>query len=442
MDHRKILELTIEKLVYGGEGLARIPANEAAAGKAVFVPFVLPGEQVNAIITEEKSGFARARLESVLQASPQRIAALCPYFQRCGGCHYQHADYDHQLQIKSEVLRENFRRLAKLELQVPLQAHASPPWNYRNRTRLKAQTAPQFALGYYRFGSHEFMPIQQCPISSPLLNRAIEAIHTFGRENNTPTGIQELELFANAEDSELCVEIHCAPSSAIPETMRWAEALRSNFPPIRGVFVFQQNPVKREEVMAASTGTTHLTYRVSAETAYQVSAGAFFQVNRHLIRELLEIVTSGLSGQLALDLYAGSGLFSTVLACTFAQVIAVDPSPTSHSDLRYNSPPNVKVIRATAEQYLAKHKEQRKKQEHLRPDVVIVDPPRNGLGDRVTEALVELGPRQMVYVSCDPATLARDLRRLLAAGYRIAQAHLVDMFPQTYHMETVLHLAR
>lgn len=435
------MELTIEKLVYGGEGLARIPANEAAAGKAVFVPFVLPGEQVNAIITEERSGFARARLESVLQASPQRIAALCPYFQRCGGCHYQHTDYDHQLQIKSEILRENFRRLAKTELEILLQAHASPPWHYRNRTRLKVQTAPQFALGYYRFGSHEFLPIQQCPISSPLLNRAIEAVHAFGCENNAPAGIQELELFANAEDSELCVEMHCAPIGAIPEVLSWAEALRSNFSAIRGAAIFQQNPATREEVIAASTGAPQLTYRVSAETAYQVRAGAFFQVNRHLIGELLEIVTSGLSGQLALDLYAGSGLFSTVLARTFAQVIAVDSSPTSHSDLRYNSPPNVKVVRATAEQYLAKQKEQRKKQER-RPDVVIVDPPRSGLGDRVTEALAELGSQQIVYVSCDPATLARDLRRLLAAGYRIAQAHLVDMFPQTYHMETVLHLAR
>ena len=437
------MELTIEKLIYGGEGLARLPANEAAAGKAVFVPFVLPGERVNASITEQKAGFARARLETVLQASPERIAALCPYFQRCGGCHYQHTNYDHQLQIKSEILRENLRRLAKIELDVPLQTHASPPWNYRNRTRLKVQTAPEFKLGYYRLGSHEFLPIQQCPISSALLNRAIEAIHAFGRENPAPAGMQELELFANAEDSELCIEIHCGPSIAIPEATRWTEALRSKFPAIAAASIFRQNPAKREEVLAASAGASHLAYRVSAEMpAYQVSAGTFFQVNRHLIEKLLNIVTAGLSGQIALDLYAGGGLFSTVLARTFAQIIAVDSSPTSHADLRYNSPPNVNVVRATAEQYLAKQKEQRKKPGVSRPDVVIVDPPRSGLGDRVTDALVELGPHQMVYVSCDPATLARDLRRLLTAGYRITQSHLVDMFPQTYHMETVLHLAR
>lgn len=437
------MELTIEKLIYGGEGLARISGSEAAAGKAVFVPFVLPGERVNASITEEKAGFARARLETVLQTSSERIAASCPYFQRCGGCHYQHTDYDHQLQIKSEILRENLRRLAKIELDVPLHTHASPPWNYRNRTRLKVQTSPEFALGYYRFGSHEFLPIQQCPISSPLLNRAIETIHAFGRENPAPAGMQELELFANAEDSELCVEIHCGPSIEIPEATRWAETLRAKFSAIVGASIFRQNPAKREEILVATVGASHLAYRVSAEIpAYQVSAGAFFQVNRHLVEKLLNIVTVGLSGQIALDLYAGAGLFSTVLARTFAQVIAVDPSPTSHADLRYNSPPNVKVVRATAEQYLAKQKEQRKKPGISRPDVVIVDPPRCGLGDRVTGALAELAAQRMVYVSCDPATLARDLRRLLTAGYRITQAHLVDMFPQTYHMETVLHLAR
>jgi 23S rRNA (uracil1939-C5)-methyltransferase len=434
------LELAIEKLVYGGEGLSRLPANEHGPGKAVFLPFVLPGERITASLIEEKSGFARARLETVLQPSPDRIAPACPYFQRCGGCHYQHTSYDHQLQIKAEILKENLRRTAKLELNVPLQVHPSPPWNYRNRTRLKVQTAPEFALGYYRFASHELLPIAQCPISSPLLNRAIEAIYAFARHNPAPTGMQELELFANAEDAELCLEIYCSVAAAIPEATSWAERLQANFPAIAGAAIFQQSPEKHEPFLAASLGASQLTYRQQS-IAYKVSAGAFFQVNRHLIGALTDIVTSNVAGKTALDLYAGVGLFSTRLAASFAQVIAVDSSPTSHSDLRYNSPPNVKVVRATAEQYLAKQQQQHKKNT-APPDLLVVDPPRSGLGERVVNSLVKLAPYRIAYVSCDPATLARDLRHLLTSGYRIEHAHLVDLFPQTYHLESVFHLAR
>jgi len=141
------LLLNIEKLVYGGEGLARLSADEQGSGKAVFVPFILPGESVEAVLREEKPGFARARLERVLTPSPRRIAPQCPYFQRCGGCHYQHTDYEHQLEIKAGVLKENLRRIAKLELNTELNIHPSPPWNYRNRSRFKVQTAPGFAIG-------------------------------------------------------------------------------------------------------------------------------------------------------------------------------------------------------------------------------------------------------------------------------------------------------
>jgi 23S rRNA (uracil1939-C5)-methyltransferase len=165
-----------------------------------------------------------------------------------------------------------------------------------------------------------------------------------------------------------------------------------------------------------------------------VSAGAFFQVNRFLTDELISIVTEGRSGRTALDLYAGVGLFSAVLSREFERVIAVESSQQSSADLAYNVWGNVKAVRATVEEYLA----------NSRPsaDLVVVDPPRGGLGDRVARALAELQAPAVTYVSCDPATLARDLVVLLAAGYRVEQAHLVDLFPQTFHLETVLHLTR
>ena len=159
-------------------------------------------------------------------------------------------------------------------------------------------------------------------------------------------------------------------------------------------------------------------------------------MNRHLIDELVSIVTAGRSGQTALDLYAGVGLFSAVLKREFERVIAVESSPTSHADLLYNSPTNVKAVCATTEQYL------KNVAGKLQPDLVVVDPPRSGLGESVIHALVTLGAPRITYVSCDPATLSRDLARLLQSGYRVEEAHLVDLFPQTYHLESVFHLAR
>jgi 23S rRNA (uracil1939-C5)-methyltransferase len=199
------LQLTIEKLVYGGDGLARLPADEHGRGKAVFVPFVIEGERIEASLLEQKRGFARGRADAILQASPQRVEPQCRYFRSCGGCHYQHATYQHQLEIKATILKETLRRVAKRELETEIRIHPSLPWNYRNRTRLKVRAAPEFALGYYKFGSHELLPVEQCPISSPLINRAIATFWQMGRGGMVPDGIQEIEFFANADDTQLLI---------------------------------------------------------------------------------------------------------------------------------------------------------------------------------------------------------------------------------------------
>ena len=203
------MDLTIEKLIYGGDGLARSPADEKGRGKAVFVPFVLEGEKVAATITEEKPGFARARTDKILESSVARIEPRCPYFQRCGGCHYQHTDYEHQLEIKAAILKENLRRLAKLEVAPEIEIHPSSAWNYRNRTRLQVRAEGEFALGYFQFGSHVVLPGEECPISSPLINRAITALWKLGRGGEIPAELREIELFANEDDSKLQLELYC-----------------------------------------------------------------------------------------------------------------------------------------------------------------------------------------------------------------------------------------
>jgi 23S rRNA (uracil1939-C5)-methyltransferase len=433
------LQLEIEKLVYGGDGLARLPADEHGPGKAVFVPFVLEGERIEASLREQKHSFARGHAETILQASSQRVEPHCPYFLRCGGCHYQHASYEHQLEIKAAILKENIRRIAKLELEVPITIHPSPPWNYRNRTRLQVRTTPEFALGYFKFGSHELLPVEECPVSSPLINRAIATFWQMGRGRTVPDGIRELEFFVNAEDTQLLIEAYCEPETPSTPVREWAATLSAALPEFGGIVVFKSRSsdagVNTPPRQMAASGTREIDYRTDAAT-YRVSAGAFFQINRHLINELAKVATDDASGDMALDLYAGVGLFSTILCRRFAQVIAVESSQTAHADLVHNSPGNVKAVLATTADFL------RSPGGKLRPDLVVVDPPRSGLGENVVQSLVGLGAHRMTYISCDPATVSRDLAGLFSAGYRIEQVHLVDLFPQTYHLESVFHLVR
>ena len=438
-------------MIYGGDGLARLPADDRGRGKAVFVPFVLAAEKIEASLTEQKPGFARATADSILEPSPHRIQPGCQYFTRCGGCHYQHASYEHQLEIKKEILRESLRRTAKLDLPFDIEVHPSPPWNYRNRSRLQVQVSPAFTAGYFKLASHELLAVEECPISSPLINRAIACLWQSGRAGKVPEGVREVEFFANADDTQLLVDVACAGEARRSAVRVWAEELHAALPEIAGVVAFREaNPGDRKagakEILVA-VGAAHLTYQTQ-RAAYRVSPGSFFQTNRHLTDELVKIVTEGQSGQLALDLYAGAGLFSTALASDFHHVVSVESSQTSSADLSYNRSSNGEAVQATTEQYLARENTGRVGKGavllHIpnKPDLAVVDPPRSGLGERVARLLSTLGAPRVIYVSCDPATLARDLVPLLAAGYRVEQVHLVDLFPQTYHLESVVHLVR
>ncbi len=460
--------LAIEKLIYGGDGLARLPADpdrsdDRSRGKAVFIPFVLGGEKIDASVIENKPGYARARVNEIVESSSYRVSPACPYFSRCGGCHYQHASYEHQIEIKKEILCENFRRIAKLELPCEIKTHPSPPWNYRNRSRLQIQAHPEFAAGYFKLASHELLPIEECPISSPLINQAIRELWRSGSAGKVADGIREIEFFANGDDTKLLVELSCAPHAKRGAVRAWAEEFSASTPQIVGATAFRQNENREHETLI-SVGASELAYQ-TGHTSFRVSAGSFFQTNRFLTEELVDIVTSGRSGDLALDLYAGVGLFSTALACNFRHVISVESSQTAAADLAHNLPINGEAIRFAAEQYLeagtsragaghwpamsqaefetGRGKKGKLPQKYFHtPDLIVVDPPRSGLGDRVARSLANSNAPRVTYVSCDPATLARDLVPLLAAGYRIDEVHLVDLFPQTYHLEGVVQLVR
>jgi 23S rRNA (uracil1939-C5)-methyltransferase len=440
------VELRIEKWIYGGEGLARMAPDEAGRGKAVFVPFVLPGETVEAEFTEERSGFARAKLVKIGTASPARVEPSCPYFSRCGGCQYQHAEYTKQLQWKRDILVETLARTAKIELAPDIQLHHAEPYGYRNRTRLKVRTEPNFALGYYRFGSNELFPVEECPISSPLIQRAIAAMWSVASKRPLPPGLREIQFFANHADEELLVEIFVDRKENPKELEPLANRLRAELPAIVGVSVFPSGQSVEDEDRAplmtskaagpaATFGEKSLRYASAGDT-FRVSAGSFFQTNRFLVDELVQTAISGSKGRTALDLYAGTGLFSLPLSRSFERVVAVEASPYSFADLHYNATPNIKAVQSSTEKFL----------DNLgrKPtvDLVLLDPPRSGMGEHTSRKLGQTGIPRLTYVSCDPATLARDLRVLSAAGFAIESLHLVDLFPQTFHMETAVHLVR
>ena len=307
------------------------------------------------------------------------------------------------------------------------------------------RTSPKFAAGYFKFASHDLLPVEQCPISSPLINRGIAALWQAGRAGNVVDGVREVEFFANAEDTQILIELLCASGARRAAVRAWAEDLTATMPEIAGVVAWRELQKGVREPLVV-VGTPKLTYKTK-NAAYRVSAGAFFQTNRFLTDHLIQIVAAGRSGELALDLYAGVGLFSTALAGSFRHIVSVESSQTAVTDLKYNLAVNGKAVRATAEQYLSEFGDEGRASnaalpQVLHPDLIVVDPPRSGLGARAARLLAIAKAPRVIYVSCDPATLARDLLPLQAAGYRVEEAHLIDLFPQTYHMESVLHLMR
>ena len=422
------MKLRIEKAVYGGSGLAR------ADGKAVFVPFTLPGEEVEATIVHDKGGFANAELQSVLEPNPARSQPPCPYFGRCGGCHYQYASYAAQVEIKLAILREALDRAHIPEVPdiAPITAN---PLGYRNRIRLHIQENP-FALCYKIRNSHDNLPVTICPIAAPLLQRALGILSREGESLGLGVFVTELELFAASDDSSALMSLWTSLSQSV-SLDQMSQSLRQVLPEITGIGLFAWQEAHKPSRLIAHTGADSLTYSASNHR-YRVSFGSFFQVNRFLIDPLVHLVTSPEKGDAAWDLYAGVGLFSLPLADSFASVTAVESSPSAVRDLRENLRGAKHRIVASDIAAFLRHAIQ---QRTPTPDLVVVDPPRAGLGRDVIAALANIRPRKITYVSCDPATLSRDLAALVKSGYRLERMHLLDLFPQTFHLESVTHLA-
>lgn len=403
------MEYTIEinSLVYEGYGLGRLPD-----GKAVFVPFVLPGEEVRIKIREEKKRFAYGELIEVIKESKDRITPTCTHYGRCGGCHYQHIPYDLQLRYKREIFREQLQRMGGIEEPaVEKTIPCGQEWNYRNS--LQFHLTPNGELAFMDALQGSAFKVEQCFLPMEEIEK-IWPLLTFEKDNQ----IRRIEIRQN-EMNDVLLKLDGA-QAYIPDI-----EITSSISTVHSS--------SNEQIVIA--GDDHLVLSLAGKD-FRVSAGSFFQTNFSGARALVDVVlemAEGLQGTL-LDLYCGVGLFSSFLADAFDQIIGIEASSSACEDFAHNLDryEHISLYEGTVEKVLPGL--------DIKPDCVVVDPPRKGIDRFALDALVEKKPPVMIYVSCNPATLARDVKRLMRSGYTLERSILVDMFPQTYHIESVNYL--
>jgi 23S rRNA (uracil1939-C5)-methyltransferase len=429
------LRLSIEKLVYGGDGLAH------ADGNTVFVPYVLPGEEVRAEAKSKKKKLIWAELLEVTSAAKERGKAKCAHFQKCGGCHYQHISAGEQLRLKKEILRETLSRLGGISWDGAIVEHSAEPYGYRNRAQWAVRSGMPRAIGYYLPESSVIVPIDECPVLSPRLTHAFLQLQEMARGGTLPEGILEIEAFADSADEKIALNV--AFEKFTKPAAELAAAFRGALPELESLLLLDQKKDRFE-----LTGPGYL-YHHAGGYSYRVSHLSFFQVNRFLIEDSLKTVTANARGTLALDMYAGVGFFTLPLAKAFDKVVSVDANLAATRDLYANA--EVAGVSITSHN---EHAEDFLKKATEKPDFIVLDPPRAGLGAQAAEKLAELGAGEIVYLSCDPSTLARDLAVLTNSSrkpkeivgprirYEITEMHLFDLFPQTFHIETLVRLRR
>jgi 23S rRNA (uracil1939-C5)-methyltransferase len=435
------MDLKIEKLIYGGDGLAHHD------GATVFVPYVLPSERVEADAVEKKKKFVRARLDRVVEPSPERIPPRCPHFGDCGGCHYQHMPYEKQLEFKSGILRETLRRIGRVEWTGPIVTHGSPPWGYRNRAQWKVRplgerdgaregarnrAAGPLGIGYFRANSTALCAVEECSVLSPGLQAALAALRQMAAAGELPVQLREVEAFSSesADDAEAKILLTATFAGYPSRVAELAEKIRSSVPGAASL-VFHDPGRDRMELFGPGWVEC-----AAAGERFRVGHFSFFQVNRFLAGKLAEEVALTAQGHLAVDLYAGVGLFALPLSRKFERVVAVESNPAAGRDLETNTrgAGTVEARTADVERFLERCKGV--------PDLVVVDPPREGMSPEAVARLARIAPSEIVYVSCEPPTLGRDLAVLISGGYDLADVQLFDLFPQTFHMEAVARLRR
>ena len=393
------LEVGIERIVPGGAGLAH------AGGRTLFVPLTAPGDRVRVRVERVRGKVAFASLVEVVTPAPSRVEPPCPYFGRCGGCDFQQLTYEAQLAAKVEIIRDCLRRIARIDPPAEISIMPSPDiWRYRSRARWQHDASRQL-LGYYELASHRICDVIECPVVIPEVQAKLTHLRaTLGE--GAHAAANELEEFqAVAGDNGV---------SLVP-------------------------PLAEDDARER--------FRLIAGERYRFNADCFFQINHTLLEPLLAEALKGAGsnsssgGETAVDLYCGVGLFTLPLARRFARVTGIEGNAEAAAFARLNLADaglsNAEIKTARVGEWLSHHAP------NLAPvDFLLLDPPRAGAEAETIAGIIATAPQRIAYVSCDPATLARDLRALLDAGFTLDTIKAFDMFPQTHHVETVAHLKR
>jgi 23S rRNA (uracil1939-C5)-methyltransferase len=408
----KTLVVTIEKLVYGGAGFGR------HQGKVIFVPFSAPGDRLLVRPVEEKKTFIRAKIIRILKPGRGRVAPVCPYFGKCGGCQWQQLEYARQVEAKRQILEEIFHHRFPQTHEIPITMKACPhPYGYRSRARVQLRGSGfRASVGFFRCGSHSVEDIESCPLFRPSLNEALSSLRQYKLRVDTDARSQEMDIACSEEEGTWA-------------TARTGAAVREGITTLMGTR-------RREDVI--------LRRRIG-EFLYFVTAHVFFQANDFMISELVELVrkcAKNAGRKSALDLFAGVGLFSLPLALQFEKTIAVEDSSSASrlclSNAKAAGLSNIQPICSGVSAWM----ESVGVPAHPKFDLIVLDPPRTGAGPAIMGKIKDWAPKSILYVSCAPLTLSRDLAQISPLDYRIDLVAGLDMFPQTYHFETVVHLSR
>lgn len=409
------IEVTIERILPGGLGLAH------AEGKTVMVALAAPGDHLRIQIDRVKGNVSFASIQEIITPSPNRVEPPCPYFGRCGGCDFQQMNYQAQLEAKVEIVKDCMRRLARIENIPDFQITPAPnPWHYRSRAQWQYDAVRQ-KLGYFESGSRHVCDVVECAVLAPSLQQTLESLRAKMNDGSLPENARDFRAVLGDDN------VSIAPSVRSP-TVREGLDLAMGSAQVRDI-----------------TRTIHGdTYRLNAES--------FFQANDGLLPQLIDAAIGEASGDAALDLYCGAGLFTLPLARRFKHVVAVESDNAAASFARENLAraglTNAEVAVRDVGVWLddvKRHDLSRLSESSAtalqgQTDFVLLDPPRTGAESRVIAGVLGLKPQRISYVSCDPATLARDLKKLIAGGYTLTSVRAFDMFPQTHHVETVSHL--
>ena len=422
MEGKNKVRCEVTGITHKGEGVGRMN------GQAVFIPYAIPGETAEVEIRERKKNYLRARLVDVMSASPDRIEAACPYYYRCGGCSYQHMNYSRQLELKRQVVQDNLARIGGLEVEVEPVVGMSDPWCYRNKVEWHvAKKDHSYQMGYHIPDSHKLIAIDSCLLISP----AVEALSRHLREHLDDLGLPEqcrITVRQSSANGELMVVMEgTVTGKAVVQHLAGYSGLSSIYCVDRGRIIHKH-------------GRPSLAERL-AGIDYEISPLAFFQVNHQQAEMLVDVVQQFAQlgpADTVLEGYCGIGSITLPLARGAGRIIGVESYLGAVQDARDNARrnkiTNCEIFAGACEKVIPAMKD--------RFDVVVLDPPRAGCKKEVIEAVIKTAQQRIIYVSCNPGTLARDLKIFCQNGYAVKKVQPIDMFPQTYHVETVVLMSR